>query len=324
MKVIYSLTDLPELDTVYLTIGNFDGLHLGHRKIIQTLLEEAKGKTSVVITFEKAPLEFLNSRHFKGYLFPSCVKQIFLEQMGIDFMVSLHFPDVMDIPAHKFLSLIFERVKEPHLFVGHDFKFGKNNSGSIHFLRKEAARLNFSVKEIEKITIHNTTICSSLIREKIQEGKMEEASLMLGRYYFISFFIEKGDGIGKTIGFPTINLKINEQVLPEKGVYFTLYRLGNKIFPAMTYIGNRPVLNGTQMRHETHIINLEGNEDQVKREEIQTIFFVKKIRDEKKFHNLEELRKNLYNDKEFILRLFEKEKDSLILEENRYDLKKNG
>lgn len=298
------LDDLPEFNEASLTIGNFDGLHLGHRKIIYSLLAVNLNQPAIAVTFQKVPIEYLNPGHFKGYLFPSDQKEKYLEKLGVSHIVSLDFPEVRNVDSIDFIKVLLSKINKLHLVIGYNFQFGKGNAGNVNFLRNISKKLNFELTVVDPVSIDHTTISSSLIRDMIQNGRMEEASHMLGRPYFINSDELRGDGIGRTIGFPTINLKINKQVTPQTGVYYTLYPYQDRLYPAMTYIGNRPTVNGHELRNETNIINFEEHSENISRIKNHTIYFIRKIRGEKKLHNLEELRKTIYNDREVILGLY--------------------
>ncbi|MCX7820982.1 MAG: bifunctional riboflavin kinase/FAD synthetase [Brevinematales bacterium] len=305
MKLIETLEDFPNLEEVFLTIGNFDGFHLGHKKIIDELMKFSQQKESnrnrFVITFKKSPLEILNPSIFKGYVFPFGCKEEVFEKLGIDYLANLDFLLLKDITREEFVNFLKEKFKRINIFIGYDFRFGKENMGDVDFLKK-----NFeNVFVVDKVDFDGERISSSLIRDLISNGEIEKANRMLGRNYFIYSDEIKGDGLGRRIGFPTINLKINEQILPSTGVYFTIYKLKERIFPAMTYIGKRPTIDGTEMRNETNIIGLNEVEVmELSKIKKHKIYFVKKTREEKKLHNLEELKNLLYNDREVILSLF--------------------
>ncbi|MGC8765579.1 MAG: bifunctional riboflavin kinase/FAD synthetase [Brevinematia bacterium] len=299
MKIINSTKDFPFLSEVCLTIGNFDGFHIGHQKIIASM--KLANKPSFVITFKRAPLEILNPQRFKGYIFPYGYKVKIFRQLGIDYLAMLDFNEIKDWTKEKFLDFLKSRFKVIHLFIGEDFRFGKGNEGDVTYLSKSLS----NVEVVEKVKIGNVKVSSTLVRDLLSEGRIEEANEMLSRPYFITSYVERGDGIGSRIGFPTLNLKKNEQVILANGVYFTLYRLDEKVFPAMTYIGNRPTLGKREFRNETNIIEIgESTIQLIKKKKKHSILFIKRIRDEKRLHNLEELKNLLYNDRKVVLDLF--------------------
>ena len=306
MKTYKNLSSLPSFDEAFVTIGNFDGLHVGHQKILGKLCRDARlagGKPTVAVTFEKAPIETLNPRKFRGYLFPPGYKKNFLEKMGIGHMVSLSFNSVRDIPADKFIEKLLKKTGRTHLYVGYNFRFGKGNTGSAGSLERESRLEGFDLTVIDRVVCGNSVVSSSSIRELVSAGDVEKAGEFLGRPYFLASTLEKGDGIGSKIGFPTLNLKENGQVLPGDGVYFTLYQHRNAFYPAMTYVGRRPTLTGNNgpVRIETNVLEFGGKWADVSRRKEHRIFFVRRTRGEKKLHNLDELREILYNDRKVIM-----------------------
>jgi riboflavin kinase/FMN adenylyltransferase len=298
------LTDLPRLEEAYVTVGNFDGLHKGHRKIIDAMQRDAGTLPTIAVTFEEATSLYLKPGIFKGYLFPDNYKRKALAAMGMKIIMSLSFDRIAGMEAGEFIRVLKNRIKFLHFYVGKDFRFGRGNTGSVHMLRKLARDKLLTVKVIEKMKWHFLTISSSAIREKIINGRMQEAADMLGRPYFITSRKIKGDGIGAQNGYPTINLEINRQVLPQNGVYFTFFNLGDKCLPSMTYIGNRPSMKSHEKRNETNIVDAGGNLGGIKNGNEYTVLYIKKIRNEKKFNNLDELRENLYNDRKRVLELY--------------------
>jgi len=301
MKKIEKISDLPQKDEVFLTIGNFDGLHIGHKKIFDEMINDSKGKDTFVITFKNAALEILNPKAFSGYIFPEGYKEIFIKKLNIDYFVLLDFMDVKDIEAANFINILKEKFKKINIYVGEDFKFGRKNRGDVELIKKCVE----NVKVIPDVLIDGEKVSSSRIRQLIISGNVEKAYKMLSRPYFYISESVRGNGLGSKLGFPTINMVKNNQVLPAYGVYFTIYKFEDKIFPAMTYIGTRPTLNTKELRIETNIINLDKETEKlIKKLKKHCILFIKKTRDEKKFHNLEELKNFLYNDREIILNLY--------------------
>lgn len=301
MKVIETLDAIPKLKQAFITIGNFDGLHIGHQKIMRTLLEKASGQPTLVFTFTESPLSILKPELFKGYLFPQSYKAYFIGKMGIDYLVSMDFNAVRSLSADEFLDKILSKIDIPHFFVGPDFKFGRSNSGSIETLEAQKQLGKIGLTVLEKAAYNTEIVSSSAIRSFIMTGQVEFASSMLSRPYFIESTQIRGDRIGSKIGFPTLNLKINHQVLPGEGIYFTYYLHQGKYLPAMSYIGKRPTINGQEIRNETHIIDFTGEESSIENKDKHILLYIKKIREEKKFNNLDELQKKLYNDRQVVL-----------------------
>ncbi len=306
MQIYRTLEDLPDFSAAFVTIGNFDGLHPGHRKIISALREAAGDKPTVAVTFDRAPVEFLNPAAFRGTLFATGEKARALERLGIGHLVMLDFQSVRDLPASVFLESLLRKAGRLSLFVGYNFRFGRHNAGSAFSLKKAAREKGFSLSVIDRVVRAGRTVSSSAIRTLIHRGRVEQACELLGRPYAITAPSEKGDGLGAKIGFPTLNLADNPQVLPASGVYFTLYRRNGRIYPSMTYIGRRPTLKGGngRIRNETHVLEYDSNPDKIGDCPEHTVFFIRRTRGEKKLRNLEELGKVLYNDRRVILDLY--------------------
>jgi len=310
-KIYRGLNEIPHFSEGYITIGNFDGLHLGHQEIINKLISDSKGKNTIAITFEKATSQILHPESFRGYIFPQDFKNKALSKMGIKYIVLLNFNEIASLSSQDFLNFIKSRIKSIHLYVGNDFKFGKNNHGNIYTLMKEEKKGNFSVTVLNKRCYKGIPISSSIIRQEISRGDLKMANTMLGRPYFITSEKIKGNGIGSKIGFPTINLKLNEQVIPESGVYFSLFYFKKRFFPSMTYIGKRPTLNGNTIHNETNILEFDGDFKTFRNGEKYTVLFLSKTRDEKKLNNLEELQKIIYNDRKKVLELYTRYRKSM-------------
>lgn len=310
MKIHNKISALPRFNEAYVTIGNFDGLHVGHQRILDKMCRDSGNKPTIAVTFDKAPIETLNPKKFRGYVFPYGYKKLFLGKVGIDHMVNLSFEDVRDIPADDFIEILLDKIKKAHLYVGYNFRFGKDNTGSAETLKKESVRDSFSLTVFKRIICGNTVVSSSVIRDLISEGNVEKAGEFLGRPFFMASTLEKGDGIGSQIGFPTLNMKENGQVLPKTGVYFTLYQYRDSFQPAMTYIGKRPTLTGGHgdIRIETNVLGLNGKPALVGHSKEHRIFFIKRTRGEKKLNNLEELKNTLYNDRKLIMGLYDRYK----------------
>ncbi|MGA2142907.1 MAG: riboflavin kinase [Brevinematales bacterium] len=303
------IESLKKYEEAFVTIGNFDGLHLGHMKIIEAMKKDAGGKPVIAVTFEESTAIAVDPVKFKGYLFPPGFKMKVLSLSGVSDIISLDFKSVADIAAGDFIKLFLDRIGKLHIYAGPDFRFGRGNLGSIHTLRESAGpRMMLTV--IEKLKKGISAVSSSLIRDRILEGELEEAAAMLGRPYFITSKKIKGDGIGRKTGYPTINLGMNRQILPHPGVYFTLFYFGGSLYPSMTYIGRRPTLDKQEMRNETNIIEFGGDFGVFKDGKDYSVMYIKKIRNEKKFHNLDDLEKTIYNDKSSVLELYSEYKAS--------------
>ncbi|NPV00606.1 MAG: bifunctional riboflavin kinase/FMN adenylyltransferase [Brevinematales bacterium] len=295
MKIIESPYELPTLDHAFVTIGNFDGFHLGHRKLIESLLADSRavpGSKRVVITFGESVIKFIAPDRFKGYLIPPELKFRILENCGFEYCLSMNFREVSGIPSDEFLDLLCRSFGNMTLYVGYNFRFGKGNTGDNDFLRAEARKRGFTLRVFDRQEINDTAIHSTVIRDLVMGGRVDEAAELLGRPYMIHSRKIHGDRIGRTIGFPTLNLAINEQVLPAIGVYFTLLYLDGRLYPSMTYIGTRPSLHAHDLRLETYLLDFDGHIPDGE----YALFFIRKTRDERSVRNLEELHRLLDQD----------------------------
>ena len=295
MITINNPVDLPRSSHAYVTIGNFDGFHLGHRKLIDSLIADAsrvEESIRIALTFKESVIKYIAPERFKGYLLPPEIKFHVLENYGFDYALAMDFREVMGITAAEFLDILCSRYENMTLYVGYNFRFGKGNTGDIDFLRAQAEQRGFTLKVFDRQETSGTAIHSTVIRDLVMGGRVDEASELLGRPYMIYSHKMHGDRIGRTIGFPTLNLEINEQVLPAIGVYFTYFYFQGHLYPAMTYIGTRPTLHARDLRLETNLIDFEGHIPDGK----YALFFIRKTRDERSVKNLDELHKLLDED----------------------------
>jgi riboflavin kinase/FMN adenylyltransferase len=293
MKIINSLKELSTIEKlpIVLTIGNFDGVHLGH----QFLISKSKsvclngGFKLVVLTFNPHPHQIL-SQNFKNYLLTSYEdKKSLLSKTGVDYLVELNFDrDFSTKKPEDFLNeyiLIYPNIKEIH--VGHDFMFGINKSGNFELISQEASKRNISVFKQDRFEFNQKVISSTEIRKSLSCGDIETANQYLGRNFFISGRVIKGDGRGKKIGFPTANINYEKELLiPQRGVYITRTHLGELNYNSLTNIGFNPTFKDEEVLSlENHI--LDFNQD-IYGERIK-VEFLKKIREEKKFSSVNDL-----------------------------------
>ena len=302
MNIYKTIEEMPKFEEAFLTIGNFDGIHLGHRKILRTMIEEAGPAQKIVLTFREAPLKLLKPELFPGVIMPTPYKERWMESHGIDSYFDLHLFDVMPMSAENFIEFLLSKIRHLHVYVGFNFRFGHGNIGDVTFLEKQSLRHGFELRVFDKVLKDGKTVDSTSIRRLIQSGDVETASQLLDRPYFYIGRKIKGDGIGKKIDFPTLNLSVGIQVLPANGSYFSYLIVKNRFLPAMSYIGTRPTVNGKEKRFETHVLNFNEKLN----DETYTVALIKKINEEKTFHNLEELKDFLYNNRHLCLSLVEK------------------
>ena len=278
------------------TLGNFDGVHLGHQEIFSRVRERAKEiqGTSLVYTFHPHPLSVLTpGRQFLNITTLE-EKLKLIEKAGIDVVICEPFTlEFSQLTAEEFVkNILWGQIGTKEIFVGEDYTFGSKRQGNIYFLSTMGKSLNFRVKIIESQVKDSIIVKSSKIRELIQMGEVEIARRLLGRYYSIAGQVIKGKGRGITLGYPTANIKPNKALHPGIGVYAVWVKYENNQFPGAMNIGYNPTFSGPELSFEVHI--LDFNRD-LYGKEIE-ISFVVRIREEKAFASPDELREKIDKD----------------------------
>lgn len=286
------------LEGCVLSIGNFDGLHLGHQKLLQEALKESKkhGVPLVVYTFHPHPYAFLNpDKDFYRIFYVSDLEER-LHGLGTQHLVIQNFDESFSqLTAQEFLEeKILPLLKPKAIVVGKNFNFGKGRSGNIDYLEKVSKKFDFQLQVVDEVQSEGEIISSTLIRKNIQKGNMKKVAKLLDRSFSISGKVQRGHGRGKQLGFPTANIYGDGIILPLKGVYFCTTYLKNKKYPTITNVGLRPTFqhSGQQVLIEAHI--LEKLED-FYNEEI-TVEFHEFLRKEQRFENKEYLVKQIKED----------------------------
>jgi len=304
MKIFESLTISEKFVNPVLTIGNYDGIHIGHREIIKRVKDRAnaiKG-TSMLMTFEPHPMSVLRPNKFIGAITPVYMKKRLIEESGIDVMIIVPFnEEFRNISADTFVKeILVQKIGIKELIVGYDFKFGKDGFGNTMLLQYLSENYGFSFHVVEAITIKGEKIGSNRIRRMIQRGEMERVKNFLGRPFMIDGEVKKGVGRGKNMGFPTINISTTFSLLPKKGVYVTETEVEKVRLPSVTNIGYKPTFNENRLSIETYI--LDFSEELYSRH--VNIIFHERIRDEKKFRGIDALRKRIAMDVEIARKYF--------------------
>ena len=296
-----------------LTIGSFDGLHLGHKKILKSMNNIASNKINsnnkILITFDPHPYSILNTKiNNKYYLSESMDEKIYVLnkyfKSMIDVIIIIKFDlELSKISATNFFDKIIKTFLPTDVVMGYDNGFGYKREGNAKFLKDNYQNSNFDLHIIKPEQNDSRTIISStLIRKSINNGNINNANLMLGRNYSISGKVIKGQGLGKTIGYPTINISLynKSQIVPQRGVYFVNIIIEKNIYKGMCNIGFRPtVTNNKEETIESHIFTVERNNDFYGKS--VKILFIEYIREEKKFKNIKFLAKQLEEDKKYCL-----------------------
>ena len=273
MEVFYinHISDLPKLETNSCAIGNFDGLHQGHRKLIENSF--VAGYKRLVITFEK-----LDNKN--GYLTKTNQRIKLIEDLGVDYLVILPFRIIKNVFFNEFIKIL-KLLKVKFISCGIDFRFGFKREGDIFDLKR-----NFKINVLDDYLVDGVRISTSLIKEFIQEGLVEKANELLTTPYTIIGEVIHGNKIGRKLGFATANIDYDEYILPKNGVYFTITTVRGNKYLSMCNIGYNPTLNQqNSKRLEVHILDFD---EDIYGEEIE-VSFIKYLREEKQFENKEEL-----------------------------------
>ena len=300
MRIIKNnITKIPKSDFNIATIGSFDGIHIGHKKILQTLTKIAKknnGK-SILITFWPHPRYVLKKNNDFKLLTSLDEKIKLFEKNKIDILYIVDFSlKFSKVSANKFIeNILLEKLKINCLLIGYNNNFGKNREGNIRYLEENNKKFDIDIISIPKQSVEKISISSTKIREYLNDGKISSANRLLGRKYSINGKVVRGNGIGRKINFPTANIEIDEpkKLLPKSGVYAVEVILNRKIYLGMLNIGYNPTIKNEKKSIEVNIF--EFSED-IYNNKI-SINFIRRIRNEKKFKNLNELKKQLIIDK---------------------------
>ena len=276
-----------------IAIGNFDGLHLGHQKVINEGKQKAKKNKLPfgVMTFEPVPVMFFNKK-IKNHRINSLEqKKIYLKKLKLDFLIIIKFnKNFSSQSAEEFIrKIIFKKTKCKYLYVSKNFKFGFKRQGNIKTLKRFEKKYNFNNIVTKPYTIGNKTISSTFLRKKIRLGKIDEVNKLLNRNWCINGKVIKGQRRGHKIGFPTCNLKLSNYVVPKLGVYAVKVKSKNFYRNGIANIGYRPTFNGQNLLLETNIFGINKN----LYNKVISINFKKFIRPEKKFRNLKYLKKQI-------------------------------
>jgi len=303
MRIYEGISNFKRLDYAVVTSGTYDGVHKGHQKILQRMIEvaESEGGETVLISFWPHPRMVLNNDPgFLKLLNTMDEKQELLRNIGINHLILIPFTlEFAQTSSADFIkNILVDAIGTKKLIIGYNHRFGKNREGSFDNLVKDSAKYGFEVEEIPKHEIDDLGISSTIIRRSLINGDIPTANRYLGHPFSINGLVIHGDKLGKTIGFPTANLQIEEayKLIPGDGVYAVKVKVKGKEYNGMLNIGNRPTVDGTNHKIEVHILGFNNNIYQ----EIISIAFVKKIRDEKKFESLEHLKDQLEKDKKTI------------------------
>lgn len=298
-----------------LTVGTFDGVHAGHRVLINTVLKEAEksGGRSVIVTFDPHPREIIDPGKTGIKLLSSLKERCeLLADLGIDEMVVIPFDrDFSLLTSEEFVKeIIWEKIGVSNFIIGYDHHFGRDREGTIDTVKRLGDELEFSTQVVSRQEVGDKTVSSTAIRKAIQDdGDMKQAVKFLERYYLLNGTVVHGDKRGKSLGFPTANIQPENRskVIPKKGVYATWIRVEERYYRGMMNIGKRPTFDESNFSIEVHILDFD---EDIYGKEIQ-VQFVERIRDEMKFSGKDELIEQLHRDRENTLNILKNKKPDI-------------
>lgn len=308
MKIFHGTDNANILRGTVLTLGVFDGLHLGHQRIMEKVVERAKavGAVPTAITFDPHPRAVLHPENAPPLLQTLDQRLANFAFLGIEQAIVIRFDKAFAAQnAETFLhDIVHERLQAKEVYLGKGFFFGKNRGGNIELLKRMSAELGFFADEVEEVRLRGTRISSSKIRHLLAEGKVNLVRRMLGRPYGVEGQIVHGFERGRTIGFPTANLKPNNRVIPKFGVYATATLINNEWRKSITNVGVRPTFEDeTAPSIETYVFDFDGD----LYGDVLRVRFLHRIRNERKFNGIEELKSQIERDTKHALLYFKRQ-----------------
>lgn len=309
MKIYRNLDELPGNSRAIATVGTFDGVHLGHKKIIEYLRKIGRQKNllTTLVTFHPHPRKVIGKpeNHQLRILTDLEEKLRLFEDLGIEQTIIIPFTrEFAQLTYDQFVKdVLIDKIGVREMVVGYDHHFGKNREGGFESLKELGKKWGFGVHKVGPFQVKGQVVSSSLIRRLLDEGNVELASRYLGRPYKLSGIVVPGDGRGKEIGYPTANIKLKDpdKIIPARGVYAVDIRIGEKkeLYKGMMNIGLRPTFNSDSLTLEVHIFKFKNA---IYNEQVE-VHFKKFVRKEKKFRSLEELKTQLDQDKKVCINL---------------------
>ncbi len=291
MEVLNGIENIrPRHRGAVVTIGNFDGVHMGHQKIIATVLEEAGklGARSMAITFEPHPMKVLRPERDVRVLTPPEEKARLMKIYGLDSVLFIPFDRAFaSTEAEDFIKdVLVGKLAAKMVIVGHKYAFGRGKKGTTELLRRRGRKYGFRVKVVRNATKGGNVVSSSRIRSLLGRGGVREAAAYLGRPYMIEGTVKKGAGRGaRMLGTPTANISTPNELVPRKGVYAVRATVGGRVFDGVANIGTNPTFGNTEPSYEVHLFDFSGN----LRGQHLSIYFIDRLRDEARFPDPESL-----------------------------------
>ena len=310
MKIIRGLNNInPDTQNVTLTLGNFDGLHLGHQKILRMVTDRAKELEiqSMVFTFEPHPLKILAPDRCPPLLTTFHERMKLFQELKVDTVLCAHFTEefASQHPNDFIQNILWEKLRIKEIFVGYNFTFGRDKRGGIDLLEKFSHQYSFQVRVVEEVKIKEEKVSSTAIRNYISQGNLEKANLFLGRSYTLSGKVISGSGRGKSLGFPTANIDAGSKLIPKFGVYLARIHIGEKSYNGLANIGHKPTFGGSLPGVEAYIFNFQSD---LYRQFLK-IELMKRLRNEISFPNNGCLIQQIKQDVKEAKRVFECEKN---------------
>ncbi len=279
-----------------LTIGFFDGVHLGHRYLVSELSELAKKRdfASAVLTFRTHPRQVLYSDYIPSLLTTADEKIALLKDTGVDYVVMTEFTqDLSMLTAQEFMRLLHDKLNVRCLMIGYDHRFGHNRSEKFEDYVRFGKEIGIEVVQSSPLVIDGINVSSSVVRKTISEGDVAKAAKLLGREYSLAGTVVKGFQVGRTIGFPTANIAYDDsRMLPKDGVYAARVAVDSHLYDAMLYIGSRPTVNTGKISVEAYLFDFS---DDIYGKKVN-VCFMERIRESIKFNSVEDLKKQLEKD----------------------------
>ena len=308
MKIFNNIQSYSSEKESILTIGTFDGVHIGHNKILTKLVEESKKNnlSSLIMTFFPHPRMVLQKSQEIKMIDTIDEKIHLFEKTGVDNLIIQPFDENFSkIRAKEFVEeILVKKLKIKHIIIGYNHRFGKDREASVDDLKKFGLNYMFTVEEIAAQEIHSIAISSTKIRNAILKGEIKKCNEYLGRNFMLTGEVVYGDGLGKKINFPTANIEIPEtyKIIPKNGVYLVKAIINSEIYFGMMNIGVRPTIGGKNKSLEIHFFNFKDN---IYNKTI-SVEIICKIRDEEEFSSIDELKIQLKKDEQFCLKLINK------------------
>ena len=305
MKVIED-NNINSTNCSAVTLGNFDGVHLGHQKLINTIkgYAESDNLTSVVFSFFPHPLALFNGDKVFYTIFTPEEKKIIMQNLGVDVLIQYPFTmKFANLEPEDFANTLFDKLKCKVLVVGENYMFGRERKGNYELLKYLGEKRNINVIKIASVNDSNERVSSTRIRKCLLKGNICEANKLLNKQYFVSGNVCKGQSIGHKIGFPTDNIEVYEnKLLPIDGVYMTKTFYNGIYYNSITNIGKNPTVNGVKRTVETHIFDFNG---EIYNQKL-FVYFYEFIRPEIHFNSVDELKRQITEDKKKVSEMSKK------------------